>query len=196
MNIWSPVLFLIIGVKTRVSGLENINQEQFHLYVTNHESQLDIPAVVRLVPVPLYFLLKEEIKKVPFLGWYAAAMGMVFVDRKNKTKAAQSLKSAAELIKNGKNVIVFPEGTRTKTGKIQSFKRGAFIIAKQSNIGIVPMAIKGSRETLPAGSIQFKRGTINLKIGPVIPSETVEQLSVKELITHTEEKVQELRDSM
>jgi len=196
MSIWSPVIFFFVGVKTKVTGLENINKAHFNVYVSNHESQLDIPAVVRLVPVPLYFLLKEEIKKVPFLGWYAAAMGMIFVDRKNKSKAIQSLTNAAELIKNGKNVIVFPEGTRTKTGEIQPFKRGAFVIAKESNIGIIPMAIKGSRETLPSGSIQFKRGTIELKIGEPILSETVKNLSLKELIIHTENKVKELRKSI
>ncbi len=196
MRIWSPILFWISGVKTSVEGLENVDPTKFQVYVCNHESQMDIPAIVRLIPVPLYFILKKEIKKVPFLGWYAAAMGMVFVDRKNKNKSKESLKNAAELIKKGKNVIVYPEGTRSPDGKIKRFKKGGFVIAKASNIGIVPMAIKGSREVLPKGSMHIKKGHIKLKIGKPIPPETVEKLSLEELVQYTQNQVQELRDSM
>lgn len=196
MKIWSPIVFWLSRVKTTVQGLENVDATKYQVYVCNHESQMDIPAIVRLAPVPLYFILKKEIKKVPFLGWYAAAMGMVFVDRKNKSQSKQSLKNAAELIKNGKNVIVFPEGTRSPDGKIKRFKKGAFVIAKESNISIVPMAIKGSREVLPKGSIQIKKGHIRLKIGTPISSEVVAKTSLQDLITLTENKVRELRDSV
>lgn len=191
-KMWAPFIFGLCGIKTKVSGLENIDHKTYHVFVANHQSHMDVPATVKLVPVPLYFLLKKELKKIPFFGWYATSIGMIYVDRKNKSKAQQSLKDAAELIKNGKNVLVYPEGTRSKDGNIHRFKRGAFIIAKESNIGIIPMAIYGSRKILQSGSFDITPGMIEMKIGEEILPETVEKLSLKELIQHTEDKVKEL----
>lgn len=195
-KLWTPVLFGVSGIKTKVSGLENIDYSKYYVYVANHESYMDIPAITKVIPVPLYFMLKQELKKVPFLGWYAWSLGMIFVDRKNKDKAQESLKQAGKMIKKGRNVIVFPEGSRSRDGKMQRFKRGAFIIAKGSSIGLIPIAVKGSRQVLKQGEIIIKPGEIKIKVGTPIPSSVVDSMDVNELVSYTQEKIQDLYNSI
>ena len=117
---------------------------------------------------PIFFIAKKEIKQIPFLGWYMTIAGMIFLDRSNHENAMRSMRNAGNEIKKGKNIISFPEGTRSKTNQIGLFKRGSFIIAKEGNIPIVPVAIKGSNQINPSGTLILRKGTIKTKIGKPI----------------------------
>ena len=117
---------------------------------------------------PIFFIAKKEIKQIPFLGWYMTIAGMIFLDRSNHENAMRSMRNAGNEIKKGKNIISFPEGTRSKTNQIGLFKRGSFIIAKEGNIPIVPVAIKGSNQINPSGTLMLRKGTIKTKIGKPI----------------------------
>ena len=141
------------------------------------------------MPVPLFFIAKLELKKVPFLGWYMTALGHIFVDRKNKDRAMESMREAARRINAGQNVISFPEGTRSKTDEVQMFKRGSFIIAREGNIPIVPIGITGARKILRSGSYDLRPGVIEVHIGDTIGTEQFRDMSIEDLAEMARQRV-------
>lgn len=165
---WSPLVLWFSGVKLKFEGLENLDRSTPAIYVANHSSHLDTPVIGAVLPFPTYFIAKKSLAKVPFLGWYGRAVGMIFIDRSNREKAMTTMKHAARMIKGGKNVLSFPEGTRCKTGEIGMFRRGSFIIALEEDLPVVPMAITGSFDRLPSGSWIIRPGRVHVKIGPPI----------------------------
>lgn len=192
--IWSPVLLGVCGVRVRLHGKENIDMQNTHVYVANHASQFDIVALCRVMPITLFFVAKKELAKIPIVGWYIYLLGHIYVDRSNAESAKQSMKDAATKIKGGKNVISFAEGTRSKTGELLMFRRGPFIIAKQGNIDIVPVAIEGSHYVLASGSFKPRSGVINIYIGKVISHKEYQNMTVEELAAFAREKVKDLLD--
>ena len=126
-NIWSRSLCAFVFSKVSLFNkqrLQSIKNESV-MYCANHQSMYDIPALFIALDKPIHFIAKKELKKIPFIGWYVTAAGMIFIDRTNREKAMQSMKKAGTLIKNGRNVITFPEGTRSSDGKLNLFKRGS-----------------------------------------------------------------------
>jgi len=193
-RLWSPVILGVCGVKLEVEGAENIPSEGHFIFIANHGSLFDIPVLFMAIPRPLRFIAKKELKKVPFMGWYMTLIGMVYVDRKNKEKAKQSLNAAGKLIRNGKDVISFPEGTRSKDGSIGLFRRGSFIIANSANVSLIPCGIKGAHSVLPPGSSMIRGGIIRVKVGsPIHPHEHREK-SVEELAAFAQQQVKKLRN--
>lgn len=182
-KMWGPGLLWLAGAKMEVSGLENLKKGVHYIYYANHQSYYDIPALCAAVPAPLYFIAKHEILKVPVFGWGMYAIGMVFVDRTNPEKARASMAKAAKGIKKGKSILAFPEGTRTKTGRLQPFKKGIFHVAKKGNIPMVPVAIHGSSEVLPLSG-RLASGRIRVVVGTPIPGDEVESMAIGDL-THT-----------
>lgn len=177
---WSKVLLLIAGIRLEIYGQENLESEPSKIYVANHESHLDIPVCFAAVPNYLYFIAKKELRKVPFLGWYMIAVGMIFVDRKDREKAKESMLAAGKLIKEGRNVVSFPEGTRSKTGEMALFRRGSFVLAKESEIPVVPMAIWGAGKAMAATGLSVRPGTIRINIGKpmhALPKESPEEMA-------------------
>jgi len=193
---FSRSLFFWCGVKLKTYGNLNVEKSPGKIYVSNHESHFDPPALALACPHPLYFIAKKELKYVPFIGWYIWLSGMIFIDRKSKSKAQASIKKASEQVKNGKNIISFSEGTRTKTGELMIFKRGAFKMAKENNLEIVPLAVSGSREVLASGSWHIKPGLIKVMIGDVIRAEEFKDLSVEELAAETRSRVERMRKEL
>lgn len=189
--IWSPVVLLICGVTLVITGKENIHSGKKYIYISNHESLLDIPAIFAAIPVNLFFIAKKELKKVPFMGWAMQMGGMIFIDRKNKEQAKKDMLRAGELINNGKNIISFPEGTRAKTNEMGVFKRGTFLLAVNTGISIVPIAIKGARELLPSGSFRLKTGKIYLHIFPPVSPKDYSQDTVETFAADLRKKISE-----
>ncbi len=164
-TMFSPGILWGCGVKLDVKGAENLSSKESYVFVSNHLSYLDIPALFRAIPHNLHFVAKKEIKWVPFIGWYMYATGMIFVDRSNRQKAIASLDRAGKLIKKGKDVLMFPEGTRSKTGKLGEFKKGPFMLATKADIAVVPVAILGTEKVLPAGKFTLSSGPVSVLIG-------------------------------
>ncbi len=190
VTLFSNSIFFISNTKLEVSGNRDIERSPGKIYVSNHESHFDPPALALACPHTLYFIAKKELKYVPFIGWYIWLSGMIFIDRKNKSKATESIRKAGEKVKNGKNVISFAEGTRSKTGKLNQFRRGAFKMALSHGLDIVPVGIAGSREVLASGSMQINAGrTIKVKLGEVLKAEDNAQLTVEELAAKTQQIV-------
>lgn len=167
---WAPGLLLGAGARLRVEGLENVDWSRNHMLVANHQSTIDICVLFRAVPVPLRFLLKQEMARVPFVGWYAKAMGMVFIDRGNRRAATACLRQSAELLRGGASLCVFPEGTRSRSGAVAPFKGGAFQAAIDAGVDVVPVALEGSGAALsPRGFFRVRPAVIRIRFGAPLP---------------------------
>ncbi|MBK9193286.1 MAG: 1-acyl-sn-glycerol-3-phosphate acyltransferase [Crocinitomicaceae bacterium] len=168
---WSPVALFIMGGRLEIIGKEKIVEDKPCVVMSNHCSYLDIPALFIAMPFKLYFIAKKELKRMPFLGWFIALSGAIFIDRKNTAKAKESLAEAAKLIANGKNIVVFPEGTASKNGVIAEFKKGGFHLANDAGVNILPVKIEGTYHVWPSGNkLNVRRGIITVIIGdPILP---------------------------
>lgn len=167
---WAPGLLNGSGARLQVEGLDNIDWSQPHVFVANHQSTIDICALFRALPVPLHFVLKQELARVPLVGWYARAMGMVFIERASARSALGRLQQAASQVRQGHNLCAFPEGTRSREGCVGAFKGGAFKVAIEAGVAVVPVAIEGSGAVLPAAGFRVRPGRIVLRIGAPLPT--------------------------
>jgi 1-acyl-sn-glycerol-3-phosphate acyltransferase len=159
--------------------------------VSNHQSFIDIPILFRALPINLYFVAKKEIKKMPFIGWFMMLTGMIFIDRSNRQKSYASMQLAGQKIKKGKNVLTFPEGTRSKDGIIGTFKKGSFSIAIENNIAILPVSIANAENVWNTNKMKLNPGMITVKIGePILPNPT---LDVQQFANSIQEKVSHMR---
>jgi 1-acyl-sn-glycerol-3-phosphate acyltransferase len=149
------------------------------IFMSNHESQMDPPILVAALPVPAVFIAKQELKYVPFIGWAGWAAGVIFIDRGDRERAIRSIREAAEQIRGGKNVVIFPEGTRSRTGQMLPFKKGGFALALEAGVPIVPMATVGGYKVLASGSLRIRPGRYTLLIGePVHPADHADRESL------------------
>jgi 1-acyl-sn-glycerol-3-phosphate acyltransferase len=165
---WAPALIWAARVKLEVEPFPQLDWEKPHIFVLNHESMLDIACAFAALPVNLRFVAKHSLAKVPFLGWYMRMTGMIFVNRSDRSQAVASLKRAGERIRAGANILAFPEGTRSKDGRILPFKKGPFVVAVEAGVPIIPVAISGSGRALPSGGFNLVGGVVRMKVGQPI----------------------------
>ncbi len=169
-NHWGKMILWIAGLKMTVKGKADLDFNEPRIYVANHFSYMDIPCLFTGLPVNLYFIAKAEVKKIPFVGFFMMATKMIFLDRSSRQKSISSMNSAGELIKNGKSVLVFPEGTRSRTGVIQNFKKGVFTLAFNSGLSVVPIHIEGTNRVMPSNSWKVRPGKVQMTMGQPICS--------------------------
>jgi 1-acyl-sn-glycerol-3-phosphate acyltransferase len=174
---WAPGVLWICRIKLQVEGLDHIDFTKPYIFVSNHQSALDIPVLFRAVPVELHFIAKKEVKQMPFVGWYMWMTGMIFIDRTNREKSVASLERAGKLIKKGKHVIMFPEGTRSKDGQVLPFKKGPFVLSSQAGIPIVPIAIAGTERAIAAWGWFSKAITVHVAFGAPISKQAEQDLN-------------------
>lgn len=168
---WGNFNLRVAGVKVEVSGLENISPGMSYIYAANHQSWFDIFAMLGKLPVQFRWLAKEELFSVFALGPAMKASGYIPIDRSDHRKAFASLQNAAERVRGGTSVVIFPEGTRSPNGVLQEFKKGGFVLAVKSKHPIVPVSISGSYKILPKkGGWKLHPGTIRMTIGQPIPT--------------------------
>jgi 1-acyl-sn-glycerol-3-phosphate acyltransferase len=162
---WARVILWLSGTKVDVRGRENVDPEIPRIYMTNHQSYFDIWGLLASLPVDFKFILKQELMRIPLLGFAMKRAGYIGIERKDPRKAVQSMRKAAERIKSGASVLIFPEGTRSIDGRLQEFKRGGFKLALKSGCDIVPVVVKGSMHIMPKGSFRIRKGNFALSIG-------------------------------
>lgn len=189
---WSPGTLWLAGVQLKVIGTENIDMNQPCVFTANHQSFIDIPCVFRAIPKRLHFVAKEELRKFPFVGHYMKAMGMIFIDRSNISKAIKSLDKAGELVRAGKDVIAFPEGTRTTTGRIGTFKKGPILLAAKAGAPIVPIKIDGARPVWPAEKVRLTPGVITIIIGKPLDTKEVTKENASAFCKRVQQAVEAL----
>lgn len=176
---WVRWILRTFGIRVEVSGLENIPTDTPALFLSNHQSLVDIAAIVDKLPtaVSWRFVAKKELVRVPIFGWCLITTGQIIIDRGNRERATKSLERAAERIRGGASVIVFPEGTRSAAGSLRPFKSGPFHLAVAAQVPIVPITVSGSQRITPKGSLHVHAGTVRIAFGKPIATRgvTVEQ---------------------
>ncbi|MEO9531904.1 MAG: lysophospholipid acyltransferase family protein [Crocinitomicaceae bacterium] len=190
---WAKPILLVFGARIKVTGLENIEKGQHYLIMANHTSYSDIPVLFSKMPFYIHFIAKQELRKVPFLGWYMDLAGMIFIDRQNKAKSRESIDAAGELIKAGKSVVIFPEGTTSKTGEIGPFKKGGMHLALASESLILPIRITGTRKIWPSKSFTNLRwGKVEVIIDKPIPYAAYQHADLDEFVLDLRQKIVDL----
>lgn len=171
---WSVTGLRLAGIRLEVRGAEHISRSQAYVFVANHISVIDIFAHYSALPVPTRFLAKRELFRIPVFGQAMRAIGIVEVDRAGGPEAMQRIReSARRVTERGLSLIVYPEGTRSRDGELQRFKMGAFAIAANMSLPIVPTTIQGTREVMRAGSHWIRGGPVTLVIDePIHPRGT------------------------
>lgn len=194
--LWSPFLLVGAGARLEIRGRENIDWTRPCIVVANHQSIIDICVLFRTVPVPLRFVLKRELRRMPFVGWYARAMGMVFIDRTAGRGTATSLGNARKLLHDGATLAAFPEGTRGGTGELRRFKPGIFQAAITAGVPVVPVAIDGAGKVLPPGGFRVRPGGIRVTIGKPIPTVHLDPADRAALAAQAREEVIRLLEEL
>jgi 1-acyl-sn-glycerol-3-phosphate acyltransferase len=170
---WSRLILNTSGIQVRVEGAENIRAGQTYIFCANHPSAMDIPILFVSLPVQFRFLAKRSLFRLPFLGWHLRRSGHIPVDRGRAGAAARGFEQAAQRIREGRSVVMFPEGSRSRAPGMLPFKDGSFYLAILSRIPIVPITLNGSREVLKPDSLHVRRGRIEVVIHPSIPTESL-----------------------
>jgi 1-acyl-sn-glycerol-3-phosphate acyltransferase len=185
-TLWAPGLLGGAGAKLVVEGADAIDWSRPYVMVATHESIIDICALFRATPVPLRFMLKHEMTRVPFVGRYAKAMGMCFIERDgSRASMVRSLRAATAIVKAGHLLCIFPEGTRNRGGHVGEFKPGAFQVAITAGVQVLPVAMSGAGAVLPAGGFRVRPGTIRVRFGAPItlpagsPAEVRDRIAVQ-----------------
>jgi 1-acyl-sn-glycerol-3-phosphate acyltransferase len=170
-RIWSRMLLAVSGVKMRIEGLEKIDPGATYVFVANHRSFMDIPVLLAHLPLQFRFLAKKGLFLIPFLGTHLRRAGHLPVVKDNPRASLKSMSDAVRLLRErGMSVMLFPEGGRSKDGELQEFIEGAAYIAVKSGLPVIPIAMTGTREVLPMGSLQIMSGIVELRIGDPIPT--------------------------
>ncbi len=165
---WGNINLWAAGVKIVITGLDNIDLQGTYIFTSNHQGWFDIFAALGKLPVRFSWLAKEELFKIPVLGQAMYKAGYIPIDRKNHRKALVSMNRAAEVIRQGTSVFIFPEGTRSADGVMRDFKKGGFVLAAKSQQPIVPISISGSYRILPKQSWVIQPGEIKFSISKPI----------------------------
>ena len=165
---WSCSFFWLMFLPVSVDGVEHIQKGQSYVFVSNHQSMFDVWLIYGWLPVIFKWLMKAELRKVPFVGTGCKAAGHIFVERRNAKAAIESLHEVEKQLVNGVSTVIFPEGTRSTTGETGRFKRGAFQIALDLGLPVIPLSLDGCFEVLPKGKPFVHRHPVHMYIGEPI----------------------------
>jgi 1-acyl-sn-glycerol-3-phosphate acyltransferase len=186
---WSRSVLWLLLVPIKVSGRENVDPKQSYVFVANHQSFLDVFAVYGWLPNNFKWLMKKEIRRVPFVGTACAVAGHIFVDRSNPRAALQSMEKVKKELVDGISTVIFPEGTRTKTGEIGRFKQGAFKIAMDMELPVVPITLNGFYKAMPSGQ-PFANPFSHLSLHIGKPIDISQFTDINDAMLHVREKVE------
>lgn len=166
--IWSRFICIITFCRVKVEGRENLVKGQSYVFASNHTSLYDIFIIYGYLNRSFKWVMKKEVRDIPFVGLACKAAGHIFINRKAMKQALHSMEEAKKSLSNGVSVVIFPEGTRTINGETGSFKRGAFKIATEMNLPIVPVSISGAYNVWPKGRKYPTPGKLKMVIHPPV----------------------------
>jgi 1-acyl-sn-glycerol-3-phosphate acyltransferase len=195
-RVWSRLGLILFGARVKVHGTENIQKGHNYVYVANHSSYMDIPILIGCIPDNVRLTLRSTLTRIPIWGWALMISPFIILDRSDAAKAQRSIRKAIDVMRHA-SVIVFPEGTRSPNGEMQSFKRGAFHLAREAGSAILPVAVIGAYDLLPRNKILPKWGQrAEIRIGkPIYPAEVPHDKYRAEeirLMHEAEQRVREL----
>ena len=163
-RVWGRSLLVVARIKVTVKGFSNIDPSRSYIFMSNHQSNFDIPVLLAFLKVQFRWLAKAELFKIPIFGRGMRGAGYISIDRSNRRSAIESLKEAARTISNGASVLIFPEGTRSHDGNISPFKKGGFVLAVDAGVPLVPIVIHGTWDIMPRNRLLIKPGNVVLEI--------------------------------
>ncbi|MBC8213234.1 MAG: 1-acyl-sn-glycerol-3-phosphate acyltransferase [Candidatus Marinimicrobia bacterium] len=195
-RLWGRWVLWSTGINYTITGLQNLEPNQQYIFVSNHESALDIPLCVAGLPYNNVFLAKKELFKIPIFGWAMHAAGMVRVNRQNREKAKKSIDRALKQIsKTDISIMIYPEGTRTRTGDLLPFKKGSFLLAVKSGLPVVPITVKGMFTILSKHSFRLSPGKVELIIDKPITTSELSEDDRDYLLEKTRNSIQKNKEN-
>ncbi len=188
-RVWSWLILKTSRIDLSVAGTENIVPDETVIFCSNHPSAMDIPILFVSLPVQFRFLAKRSLFHVPFLGWHLRRSGHIPVDRARPHEALKGFDQAAKRIKEGRPVVVFPEGSRSRTNQMLPFKSGTFYLAILSGVPVVPITLVGSRQVLKPDSLHIRPGRVRVIIHKAIPTAGLTVRDVSDLSRRVREQI-------
>jgi 1-acyl-sn-glycerol-3-phosphate acyltransferase len=189
---WASAHIKIGGIKVVASGLDKIKAPPY-IFMCNHQSALDIYGLLFSLPLSFRWIAKRQLFLIPFFGWALKRAGHISIDRENPREALKAIDEAARKIRDGMNIIIFPEGTRSRDGSLLPFKKGGFSLALRAMVPIVPVGIAGTSVLQPKGSfIPRRKGVIYIHIGEPIPLEGMSRSARGEIMNSVRASIEGL----
>jgi 1-acyl-sn-glycerol-3-phosphate acyltransferase len=179
---WCRMIALTAGARVRVHGVHHIKPGTSYVFLSTHQSYMDIPAMLGYLPAQLRIAAKKSLFRIPFMGWHLTRAGHIPIDRSSTENAVASMQRAASYLKGGICAFVFPEGTRSRDGYLHKFKKGGFKLAVQAGVPIIPVTIIGSRQSLPPDEIIFRPGPIDMYVDAPINTDGLADADLEPLM--------------
>lgn len=186
---WAKTILWVAGIKVQTRGLENLDPDRPFVFVCNHQSNFDILVLFSALPVQFRWIAKAELFKIPLFGQSMRGAGYISIDRRDRKKAIQSLRQAAERIRSGVSVMIFPEGTRSPDGDIGEFKKGGFILAYDAGVPIIPIVLNGTWSIMSKDSIRIKPDNVTLSVLPAVNVAEYSKAEKSKLIEDVRENI-------
>ena len=179
---WCRMIALTAGARVCVHGAHHVKPGVSYVFLSTHQSYMDIPAMLGYLPAQLRIAAKKSLFRIPFMGWHLTRAGHIPIDRSSTQNAIASMQKAASYLRNGICAFVFPEGTRSRDGYLHKFKKGGFKLAIQASAPIIPITIIGSRQILPPGEIIFRPGRMEMFVDEPIPTKGLTDADIETLM--------------
>jgi 1-acyl-sn-glycerol-3-phosphate acyltransferase len=179
---WSRMIARTARLDVRVRGAEHLSAGRSYVFLSTHQSWMDVPVMLGYLPSQLRIAAKREVFLIPFLGWHMRRAGHIQINRGSTAESVESLRRAARLLGGGVSAFLFPEGTRTRDGSLQPLKKGGFRLAVESGVPVVPVTITGTRSAMPRGSLVLRAGPVLMHIDPPIPTAALREADLPALM--------------
>ncbi|MBV9669400.1 MAG: 1-acylglycerol-3-phosphate O-acyltransferase [Acidobacteriales bacterium] len=166
----------LAGVRVRLIGLDRFDHNRSYIFMSNHVSNLDPPVVIPNIPQRVSVLAKASLFRIPLLGYAMSKASLIPVHRENREAAIQSIHNAVEVLRQGLSIVIFPEGTRSRTGELLPFKKGPFYMAEEAGVPVVPITVRNTAELMPKGKFEVRRGTVEVIFhDPIEPAQCTDR---------------------
>ncbi len=190
VNLWGRLIVAAAGIELVTENVERLDPAKRYILVANHYSYLDIPCIVAAIPQPIRFMAKVSLFKVPIFGWAIGRAGFIPIDRKNRRSAVKSFDLAADRIRKGNTIVIFPEEGRTRERTLRPFQRGAFLLAIKSEKTIVPLAVDSTFDVFPVGATRVKPGRVTIRVGTPIETANLTLKAKDTLLKESREQIE------
>ncbi|MBI3754347.1 MAG: 1-acyl-sn-glycerol-3-phosphate acyltransferase [Deltaproteobacteria bacterium] len=181
-SLWSRILLFLSGVTVDIKGAGHLLKDKSQILASNHQGAFDILALQAFIPIQFRWVAKKSLFKIPIIGWSMSLAGYIGIERERAGSAYKSIEAAAEKVKNGTSVLIFPEGTRSAAGTLLPFKRGGFLLAVKSGVPVIPVSIQGTKDIMKKESLLISPGRVKVVFGKPISTAGVDEKDLMESV--------------